>query len=988
MSIYIRVLACGLVLYLLATDSTQGQARSASVWMTSADRAFLLTRVPDVAVKPDDPAIVPTVDLFPTDRYQPITGFGASLTESSAYLLQTALSDTARRSLMLALFHPASGAGLGVLRQPMGASDFALDHYSYDDIPSGQMDPLLQQFSIARDRQYVLPAMHEALAINPNIVITASPWSAPGWMKTSGSMIGGSLRSDRYAPFADYFVKFLNAYAAERVPIDFVTVVNEPHYAPLDYPGMYMNAADQTRFIRDFLGPALGRAGLPTRILTWDHNWHQAEYPIAVMNDTGARPFVAGSAFHCYVGDPSMMEAVKAAHPDRSLHITECSSFSTGVDFGWVLLWNARTLLTGALRHWAESVVTWNLVLDEQGGPHKGGCTDCTGLATINQATGAVTLNAEYYALAHVSKFMRPGAERIGSSRFATTDLDAVAVQNPDGTNVVLLTNTAYAPRRVKVRLGGEATTHDLPARSVATVVWPSGAVDPPQEIEPIPIPGVIEAERFGTGGAGLSYVDTTVGNAGGQYRTTDVDIEASSDSGGGYNVGWTRAGEWLAYPVDVATSGVYTWAARVASSGSGGTFHVEVDGVNRTGSIAIPDTGGWQSWTTVALPNVTLAAGRRLMRLVIDTNGPANDAGNINFIRVAAANGDPYLGKPAAIPGVIEAEMFDNGGNGVAYADVTPENAGGAFRTTAVDLESSVEGAFNVGWMAPGEWLKYGVEVLGSGTYRLNLRVAAHGDGGRLHVEFDGVNKTGPLKIPDTGGWQTWTTIGAPVTLTAGVQSMRVVVESAGAGGVVGNLNFIELLAGSVPRETDIVIYANDIPSTDLHGGWSRGTDPRSPSGVTVQTFDNAYAAPNSPLVAPLHYVDVKFTPVPNAPYTVWLRLKAAPNNKYNDSVWLQFSNARSQGAAAYPLNSSNGLLVNLATDGTGSSLADWGWANNAYWLTQATTLTFPVEGTQTLRIQVREDGVQFDQIVLSPMTYLNSPPGARSNDSKIVPR
>jgi glucosylceramidase len=245
----------------------------------------------------------------------------------------------------------------------------------------------------------VLPALKEAFSINPDILVMASPWSAPGWMKTSDSMVGGWLRTDRYAPFAQYFVKFVQAYEAEGIPIDFITVANEPLYIPKDYPGMYMAAPVQAQFIRDYLGPALARAGLTPQVLTFDHNWSQAQYALDVLQDASAQPYVAGSAFHCYSGQPSAMGAVHSAFPSKAIHVTECSSFSTGNTFENALLWNARTLVTGSLRHWAESVVLWNLVLDEQGGPHAGGCTDCTGLAMVHSTTGAVTFNGEFYAL-------------------------------------------------------------------------------------------------------------------------------------------------------------------------------------------------------------------------------------------------------------------------------------------------------------------------------------------------------------------------------------------------------------------------------------------------------------------------------------------------------------------------------------------------------------------------------------------------------------
>src|SRR5262249_46370164 len=151
----------------------------------------------------------------------------------------------------------------------------------------------------------------------------------------------------------------------------------------------------------------------------------------------------------------------------------------------------------------------------------------------------------------------------------------------------------------------------------------------------PVTVPGTIEAEQFDNGGEGIAYHDATPGNAGGQYRTTDVDIEGTTDVNGGYDVGWIDVGEWLNYTVTATAAGTYTLDARVASSGAGGTFHLESNGVAVTGSLTIPNTGGWQNWTTVSAPIQFAAAGTQILRLVFDTAGPGGIVGNVNYLRV-----------------------------------------------------------------------------------------------------------------------------------------------------------------------------------------------------------------------------------------------------------------------------------------------------------------------------------------------------------------
>ena len=428
-------------------------------------------------------------------------------------------------------------------------------------------------------------------------------------------------------------------------------------------------------------------------------------------------------------------------------------------------------------------------------------------------------------------------------------NVPAQLVNNPPATyswkpTTALQPGTTYSWRVVS------RTFASLTAQSATRTFTTSGtATTPPPPPPPtsssgpftgtaISLPGTVEAENFDNGAAGVAYRDTSPGNSGAQYRTTDVDIQATSDTGGGYNVGWTAPTEWLAYTVDVRTAGTYQLRLRVAASGAGGRVHVEFNGADKTGPMTIPNTGGWQVWNTISAP-VTLAAGPQTMRLVVDAASAAGVVGNINRIEVVASSttsppptsSTPFSGTAVALPGTVQAENFDNGGAGVAYHDTSSGNSGGQYRSTDVDIEASSDGGagFNVGWMAAAEWLTYTVSVANAGTYQLSLRVAASGAGGRLHVEFDGVDKTGPMTIPNTGGWQTWSTISAPVTLGAGTQKMRVVVDAASAAGVVGNLNRIEVAPTSTTAQADSTPFA--------------GTAIALPGTVQAENFDNGGA-------------------------------------------------------------------------------------------------------------------------------------------------
>jgi hypothetical protein len=315
----------------------------------------------------------------------------------------------------------------------------------------------------------------------------------------------------------------------------------------------------------------------------------------------------------------------------------------------------------------------------------------------------------------------------------------------------------------------------------------------------PVALPGTFEAEDFDEGGADVAYHDSSAQNSGGMYRQTGVDIEPTTDTGGGYNVGWVTAGEWLNYSVSVATPGSYTIAVRVAAPGIGGSFHVEAKGITLADAVAVPDTGSWQTWTTVTR-TVSLTTGTQILRLVMDTDGVSGAVGNFNWVRVtpATTGSTPYTGTPVALPGTVQAENFDEGGQDVAYHDNSPaQNSGGMYRQTGVDLESTTDsgGGYDVGWVSAGEWLNYTVSVSKAGTYTLEVRVASPGVGGTFHIEANGIALTAPIPVPDTGGWQAWTTVTrAGVALAAGTQVLRVVMDTVGASSAVGNFNWVRI--------------------------------------------------------------------------------------------------------------------------------------------------------------------------------------------------
>lgn len=438
-------------------------------WLTSADATLRLDRRPDLPFS-ENARAAPAIRIDAAQRHQEIVGFGASLTDASAWLIHNRMSPSQRQALLAELFG-ADGLGLSLTRLTIGASDFSRTHYSFDDMPKGKRDPALRHFSIAPNRAALLPTLKLMLAHNPGLKVMASPWSAPGWMKTSDSLIGGALAPRAYPAFARYLERYVEAYAAEGVPIYALTIQNEPAFVPADYPGMRVTAKGRSYFVKNHLGPLLAEKHPGVRILDWDHNWDKPFSPLRVLSDPAAARYVAGVAWHCYGGEVAAQSVVRAAHPDKETWITECSGGEWAPEWDKTLSWMARTLIIGGTRHWAKGVLLWNLALDEKHGPHLGGCENCRGVVTIDSATGEITRNVEYYVLGHASRFVRAGAYRI-DSRGDVADLDHVAFVNRDGSRVLIAFNQGKEPRRFAVGDGTREFVAELPAGALASYVW------------------------------------------------------------------------------------------------------------------------------------------------------------------------------------------------------------------------------------------------------------------------------------------------------------------------------------------------------------------------------------------------------------------------------------------------------------------------------------------------------------------------------------
>ncbi len=437
---------------------------SVEAWLTTESLSSALERQQDIAFQSDSSGSGLQLAIDESTRYQTIDGWGVSLTGASSWLLSQQLSVEKREEVMESLFGP-TGIGLSMLRQTLGASDFNLATYSYND---GEEDPELTRFSIEPDRDFILPRVKDALAVNPQIKVMASPWSPPGWMKSSGNLIGGTLLNEHYQANADYFVKFIEAYEAEGVPIYAVTPQNEPGYSPAHYPGMILTKNQQIKFIGDYLGPTFRDAGLErVKIICHDHNYDGLDIPQAIMASS-AYEYVAGSGFHHYGGPIQAMSTLNSQFPEKGIWFTEGGFGEWNDHFD-----NIVHEMIEIPRNWAKAIILWNAALDQKNGPSViGEDNPNEGMLLIrSDRQNDVSYNGQYFYLGHLSKFVRPGAVRVKSPSFIG-DLESVAFVNTDGSRALVVANRNHNSRTIKVEWEGQSFSYAVPARSMMTFKW------------------------------------------------------------------------------------------------------------------------------------------------------------------------------------------------------------------------------------------------------------------------------------------------------------------------------------------------------------------------------------------------------------------------------------------------------------------------------------------------------------------------------------
>ena len=425
-----------------------------------------LLRNANLTFAPDDGSALPTITVTPATTYQSITGFGAAFTETATSVLAR-ISAAKRAEVLNAFFNPYAGSGYTLCRTAINSCDFSVSSYSYDDTPG---DSTLTKFDFSHELQWTVPVIREALRIpGADIKLFGSPWSPPAWMKSNNSMLnGGTLKADCNTAWAIYYVKYIQAMKSNGIPIWGLTVQNEPA-ATQTWESCTYTAAQERDFLKNFLGPTLAKNNIGVKVMIWDHNKDViVDRARTVMNDANAAKYVWGVAYHKYAGDnyPNM-DIVHNEFPTTWMVGTECSIRDTGTDAERM----AHEVI-GDLNHWSTGYLTWNLSTDYNGGPYHDRTGGCPGPIVVDQATNGAKYLRQYYYMTHFSRYLRPGAVRIGCALSGGSSLEMCAFRNTDGIIVVTVLNMSNAVVSFKIKQGSQIIKPTIPAYALMNFIF------------------------------------------------------------------------------------------------------------------------------------------------------------------------------------------------------------------------------------------------------------------------------------------------------------------------------------------------------------------------------------------------------------------------------------------------------------------------------------------------------------------------------------
>lgn len=945
----------------LVAVSTPAQAVTAvHNWQTSlaGDR---LTAKPDLSFAPS--SATPTIEVDPTVQYQAIDGFGGAFNEAGWAVLNRSNVTAAQRNAVLdALFSPTTGAGFSLTRTAMGSNDFSLTHYSYDDLPSGT-DFSQAAFSVTHDESYLIPYIQAAQA-RGSFRIMASPWTAPGWMKTNGSLInGGSLIAPStdpryYQAYATYFAKYVQAYAAHGITIDDVSIQNEP-LNPAKFEATVFTSAQMADFIANYLGPTFVSNGVGARIRAYEHNRDTWNYPVEILNTAGTLPYVAGINFHpyeCDFGqvycDEQNLDMFNQAKPGYSTWMSEHTDLGVPVasDYAGDERW-ASELVT-EMQHGEGGYIYWNMVLDQTGGPFSN-LSDAQEPLVIVDTSGAnatVSYMPKYYHLAHFSKFVRPGAYRIGTTGGANGDgLSSVAFKNPDGSEVLEVVNTSGSSRAITVGEQGNAFTQTVAAHSTNTFTW-GGAVNTYHVI----------AGSTGTWGAvnGDHYTADAYFSGGTVPANTTPAIAGSADDPLYQS---ERYGTSFGYAFPVP-SGRYRVNLKLSenyfTSAGSRVFSVAAEGATKISGLDIYAAAGARYKALDRTFDVAVADGTLNLAFTSSVDNAKVDAIAITPL---PATGEQFTsgvtaGVPSGfstgtgtIPGIVFAQDYNTGGEGVGYHVATAAGTDTAYRSDATHLESCTGDTYcgdDLGWLSDGDSFQYTTTVNVSGNYDLHVRVASPNSSGTFSIDLDGRPWVGTQSVPSTGGYQTWQNVNVnSLTLPLGRHTFTFKV---GTGGF--NLHSLDLsrvfTLGSTPTTIEAEWYAG--------GGEGFGAHDLT-AGNSFTTGYRGYTRGGD---VDLEISSTGGLDVGNTQNGEWLKYVVYSPTARSLTASLKVATTYSTGQVRYDLDavgSTVGATTTVASTG--------GWQT---WGTATTPLTIPA-GWHAIYVYVVNGGFNIDSLTLS---------------------
>jgi len=927
-------------------------------WQTSqaGDR---LTAKANLSFAADEGSTLPTIQMTPTRYYQAMDGFGGAFNEAGWQVLNS-LSSSARTAVLAEMFNSTTGAGFSLARTPMGLNDFSLSQYTYDDLGSGT-DFGMNQFSVNHDLQYLIPYIQAAKA-QGNFRLFASPWSAPAWMKTNNSLVNGgsvippSTDPRYYQAYALYFQKYVQAYAQNNIPIDFVSVQNEPGYAA-PFGSTAWTPAQMADFVANYLGPQFQQNNVGARIRVFEWNRDQWQFPKQILDNPATAPYVAGVDWHNYeclsYCQPDNLDLFNASHPGYSTWMGEYTTINTTPIQSYLDSEKWGNIIMTDLSHGEGGWVFWNMVLNQNGGPYAPASGAQDSLVEVDTSTSPATVYylPKFWYLAQFSKFVRPGAYRIGADGGQANDgLSSLGFKNTDGSEVLVVMNTNNANTQIKVREDGNIFEPTLAAHSINTFKWNApvntyhiiaGSTGSWNSIASDPF----TADAFYSGG--MAPVNTTPPIA----NTADDPLYQSERYGSNFSYSFPVPNG--RYQVTLKFSENY-WNCSGCR-----TFNVSSEGSQVLSSFDIYAAAGGARYTAVD---------RTFTTNVTDGNLDLQFTGVVDNAKVDAIaitplppDGSPYkstlsAGVPAGYtlssgiaPGYVFAQDYNTGGEGYAYHFGYQGGTDTSYRSDAINLETCSNDSHcgdDLSYLSSGDYVNYTINVLVGGNYDLQARVASPNTGGQFSVNVDGAPLAGTQNVPNTGGYQAWTTVPLyGLNLSKGIHTFRFHV-------VTGGFNLHYLFFKKVHRldttpSIDAVWYAG--------GGEGEGYHDTTPGNYFTSPYPGFYRSEDVDIeISSEHSYDIGQTA---------------------NGEWLRYD-IYSPSARTYTLtfrvasNYSPGGQVRVDLDSVGSTIGATLTVPNTggfeTWQDLSETVNLPA-GTHALFVYIVQGGFNFDRLTLN---------------------